>query len=463
MGIGLYTRISEDLDGAGLGVTRQEADCRKLASLRGWTVAGVYTDNDVSAFKVKIVRPEFERLLADLGSGAIDGVVVWDLDRFARQPTDLERAIKLFDDRPLVFATVQGDMDLSSPDGRTMARVMVAFANKSSMDTSRRVKRKHLELSRTGVPVGGNRPFGWQADRRTLDHREAELVRQAAGDILAGLGLHTIARRWNDAGIRTTVGNPWRRGVLRQMLLSPRLAGFRVYHGRKALDENGEPVRGLFEAVLDEVTWEAVVAVITEPARVTRHVHIGGRKYLLSGIVRCGSCGALMHGNADTKWGTFSYACKLPTSGGGCGKVSITGPRLNEMITGLVSGYLSDVEVQRTATPWPRETELGQARRRVAELMTAYSNGTLSSDVVFPAVHRLEKMIDDLADDRADWLRRQVAVTNRPADVEADWPTLAIEQRRAIIQSVLEAVVVKPAAKRGGRFDPTRVEVVWRQ
>jgi hypothetical protein len=95
--------------------------------------------------------------------------------------------------------------------------------------------------------------------------------------------------------------------------------------------------------------------------------------------------------------------------------------------------------------------------------MTAYSNGTLSSDVVFPAVHRLEKMIDDLADDRADWLRRQVAVTNRPADVEADWPTLAIEQRRAIIQSVLEAVVVKPAAKRGGRFDPTRVEVVWRQ
>jgi site-specific DNA recombinase len=60
-------------------------------------------------------------------------------------------------------------------------------------------------------------------------------------------------------------------------------------------------------------------------------------------------------------------------------------------------------------------------------------------------------------------VRRQVAVTNRPADVEGDWPTLAIEQRRAIIQSVLEAVVEKPAARRGGRFDPTRVEVVWRQ
>ena len=463
MGIGLYTRISEDLDGAGLGVARQETDCRKLASLRGWEVAGVYTDNDVSAFKVKIVRPEFERLLSDLQSGVIEGVVVYDLDRFARQPADLERAIRIFDERPLVFATVQGDIDLSSPDGRTMARVMVAFANKSSMDTSRRVKRKHLELSRTGVPVGGNRPFGWQTDRRTLDAQEAELVRQAARDVLAGVGLHTIARRWNEAGVKTTAGNAWRRGVVRQMLLSPRLAGYRVYHGKKAVDENGDPVRGLFDAVLDEDTWEAVVAVLTAPDRVTRHVHVGGRKYLLSGVVRCGLCGSHLHGNANTKWATFTYSCKLPTSGGGCGKVAITGPRVDEMVTELVIGYLGEVEVQRTTTPWPQESELESVRARIAELMKAYGDGTLSSDVVFPAVHRLEQRINELSDERADWLRRQVAVTSRPADVRADWPDLTVEQRRSIIQSVLEAVVVKPAARTGGRFDPTRVEVVWRQ
>jgi site-specific DNA recombinase len=324
------------------------------------------------------------------------------------------------------------------------------------------VKRKHLELSRTGVPVGGNRPFGWQLDRRTLDPREAELVREAARDVLTGVGLHTIARRWNDAGIKTTAGNAWRRGVVRQMLLSPRLAGYRVYHGKKALNEDGEPVRGLFEPVLDEATWEAVVAVLTAPERVTRHVHVGGRKYLLSGIVRCGRCGSLLHGNANTKWSTFTYACKLPTSGGGCGKVAITGPRLDEMVTELVAAYLADVEVQRTVAPWPREGELETARSKIAELMTAFSSGTLSSDVVFPAVHRLERTVAELSDERSDWLRRQVAVTSRPADIKGDWPSLEVEQRRAIIQSVLDAVVVKPAARTGGRFDPSRVEVVWR-
>ncbi|MDA8046846.1 MAG: recombinase family protein, partial [Actinomycetota bacterium] len=90
MDIGLYSRISEDLDGTGLGVARQEEDCRKLADLRGWSVSKVYQDNDVPAFKSKVVRPQFERMLTDLESGVIDGVVVYDLDRFARQPVDLE-------------------------------------------------------------------------------------------------------------------------------------------------------------------------------------------------------------------------------------------------------------------------------------------------------------------------------------------------------------------------------------
>lgn len=176
----------------------------------------MFRDNDLSAYKAKMVRPEFERLLVALESGRLDGVVVYDLDRFARKPSDLERAIVMFDARPgLHFATVQSDIDLLTPDGRTMARVLVAFGNKASMDTSRRVKRKRTELAQRGVPVGGSRPFGWQDDHRTLDEVEARLLRQAAADILAGMGLHTICRRWIETGVTTPRGNPWRRGVLK--------------------------------------------------------------------------------------------------------------------------------------------------------------------------------------------------------------------------------------------------------
>ena len=188
MRVGIYARISEDSEGRGLGVARQEQDARTIAKLRGWEVGQVYVDNDVSAFNAKVIRHEFERMLEDLRLGAVDGCVVYDLDRFARQPADLERAIKIFDGRDgLAFATVQGDIDLSSPDGRTMARVMVAFANKSSMDTSRRAKRKHLELAQSGALVGSRRVFGYEDDRVTLKQSEVDLIREAATDIISGV------------------------------------------------------------------------------------------------------------------------------------------------------------------------------------------------------------------------------------------------------------------------------------
>ena len=239
----MYARISNNSEGKGLGVARQEQDARTIAGLRGRNVAQVYVDNDVSAFNTKVYRYEFERMLDDLASGVVDGCVVYDLDRFARQPADLEHAIRIFDDRTgMAFATVQGDIDLSSPDGRTMARVMVAFANKSSMDTSRRAKRKHLELAQQGALVGTGRVFGYEDDRVTLKEDEADLIRQAAADIISGIALHAIARRWNELGVKTPYGNIWRQAPLRAMMVNPRLAGYRMHRKAIALDTDGNRV-----------------------------------------------------------------------------------------------------------------------------------------------------------------------------------------------------------------------------
>lgn len=458
--VGAYVRISEDADGLALGVARQEADCRKLADLRGWTIAEVYSDNDVSAYKPRVVRPGFERLLADLAGGGLGGVVVYDLDRLARKPKDLERIIDLFDVRPLVFATVQGDLDLSTSDGRTMARVMTAFANKASADTARRVTRKHLELAMSGVAVGGHRPFGYEHDKRTIRASEADLIRHAATDLLAGVGLHTIARRWNEAGVRATTGNLWRKTVLRNMLLSPRMAGFRVYRGGIARRPDGTAVTGLFEPILEVATWEAVVALLRDPAR-GKHVHLGGRKYLLAGIIRCGLCGGTLVGSANTRYHTFGYVCKSATNGG-CGKVAISGPSTDRLITDLTLGYLADRVVPRDSGPWPGEQELAAVSGQVRELMDAYRRRELSGEVVFPAVSGLEQQAARLRAERSGWLRAQVAQAVQPVNAVEAWPALDTDQRRAVVASVLHSVVVRPATIRGNRYDPTRVEPVWR-
>ena len=62
--VAIYARLSLDRDATGLGVARQEEECREYAAVRGWVVGEVYVDNDISATSGKR-RPEFERLLAD--------------------------------------------------------------------------------------------------------------------------------------------------------------------------------------------------------------------------------------------------------------------------------------------------------------------------------------------------------------------------------------------------------------
>ena len=64
----IYVRISQDRSGAGLGVERQEAECRELADRLGWTVADMYCDNDISAYSGRR-RPDYESMLADVEAG----------------------------------------------------------------------------------------------------------------------------------------------------------------------------------------------------------------------------------------------------------------------------------------------------------------------------------------------------------------------------------------------------------
>jgi len=71
----IYARISSDPAGTRLGVDRQIADCEALAARKGWPVAGVYEDNDTSAWSGR-VRPEYRRLLEDIKDRLVDGVLV---------------------------------------------------------------------------------------------------------------------------------------------------------------------------------------------------------------------------------------------------------------------------------------------------------------------------------------------------------------------------------------------------
>src|SRR6478735_5573657 len=90
----IYTRISRDREGAGLGVDRQEADCRALAERLGWDVAAVFVDNDISAYSGK-PRPQYRAMLEAIKQGRIRGLIAWHPDRLYRRAVDLEEIVTI--------------------------------------------------------------------------------------------------------------------------------------------------------------------------------------------------------------------------------------------------------------------------------------------------------------------------------------------------------------------------------
>jgi site-specific DNA recombinase len=124
------------------GVQRQEQDCRALGAQKGWHLAGVYCDNDVSAYSGRR-RPEYRRLLTDIKAGRIDGVGVWHLDPLHRSPRELEDFFAIVDEAGVTHvATVTGDHNLGTNEGRLQARLLGSVARFESDHKRDRIKRE---------------------------------------------------------------------------------------------------------------------------------------------------------------------------------------------------------------------------------------------------------------------------------------------------------------------------------
>ncbi len=225
----IYARISHDPDGTHLGTARQVKDCQELAARRGWTVVETFVDDDTSATSGK-PRPRYEALLAALRAGRVNSLVVWDVDRLTRTPRELEDLVDLADQRGGALASVGGEIDLASPQGRLTARIKGSVARHESEQLARRVRRKMAERAEAGQPHG-RVPFGWRREyqhdasgrvtgsRDVLDPGPAELVRQAAAAVLAGESLRSIVQRLDASGAPTPTDRPWSTSTLRGVLL----------------------------------------------------------------------------------------------------------------------------------------------------------------------------------------------------------------------------------------------------
>lgn len=304
----IYTRISNDPEGLELGVVRQEEDCRKLAHKHGISVEMIYTDNDISAStRSQKRRPQFEAMMSAAEDGDYEALIFYSTSRLTRRPIEYERIIDLVKLRGTQLLTVaSGIVDLTTADGRAIARTMAAWDAAEAERTSERVTRAAQQRAENGYFHGGWPAFGFRVVKEVSNGRErvvawrhdpkhARWLREAAHRVLAGESVYAITSDWHRKGRLTGKGGVWQPRTLQRALLNPAVVGKREYRGNL--------YDAVWSPILDLGTWDRLHSVLKERANGRPQFAAKGnkRKYVLSGLVRCADCGAVLRSMGANK------------------------------------------------------------------------------------------------------------------------------------------------------------------
>ena len=464
---GIYARISSDQEGTQAGVKRQVADCHKLADSLGWPVAQEYVDNDISAYSGR-TRPQYERMLADIAGGIIDAVLVYHLDRLTRRPKELEHFVEVTDAAKVTQVRfVIGGMDIGTGDGLLVARIEAAVAANASSAASRRIIRKNEEVAQEGRPHGGTRAFGYENDKITICTAEANIIKKIVTRFLAGESLRSLAQWLNDNGVTGVRGKAaWRSHTVKAIISSPRIAGLREYRGSVVGD-------AVWKAIITTAEHDQVVARLDALKNSGRRAP---RRYLLSGLLRCGKCGRALYSSnriySTARKEVRRYVCLSGPNHGGCGGLTVVAPPTEQLIADAVLYRLDTSELadalagkaSQNADFGPLAEEITADKAQLDELTDLYTARSITSaewlrarNTIEPRIRTNEKKLAQMTSHH-----ELTAVIGQGGALRRKWPDLTLDRQSAVVRAILDHAIVAPGTSGARSLDPSRITPVWR-
>ncbi len=284
----IYARISV-LELNTPKVENQIADLRVYAERKGYTVVAVYVDDGISATNGDD-RPEFDRLLIDMGKGDFDVILATEPERVAR--TNMETAMLngLCAAAGTRYDTIRaGLIDPATASGEFQATIFGAFGAMESKRKSERQIASNATKRAQGVATPGQRPFGWEiVGAKPISFvpvwPEQALIWRGIQLILDEVKPWGVAKEWNRSGIPTGRGNAWTTTSVVSVLRRWRNAGF--------TEHADEPIaKAAWEAICTREELEEVRVRLDK--RGERSAGWRAPVGLCSGIARC-VCGATM-------------------------------------------------------------------------------------------------------------------------------------------------------------------------
>jgi DNA invertase Pin-like site-specific DNA recombinase len=365
------------------------------------------------------------------------------------------------------------------------------------------------DLNERGVPSPGAGGWVWQQVKRAVsglrDATELTAPQVTAvkalvdgAEVTSAQARRMVAAGWPDidpaplasalatgephshgeaARLLTELGVPaprtlWRAANLGKMIQRGALCGWRDYRPGTRSGGGALVAEGSWTPILDKTVTERLRAVLNAPGR-----KMAGRHplYLLTGTLTCGRCGARLVGVTDTRSDRRRYQCTQVPGTARCGRLTITAPPVDQLITAAVLDVLSDSAFRSGRRRPTNAGDLDDAVEALAALdveeaewRTDLAAGRIDRPTFLDALDGIKERRKPLEKTvGAASPTVTAALTGIPVDrrqVEVWWEAANVEAQRRVVRALIDYVEISPAPRPGStQFDVGRVgSPVWR-
>jgi site-specific DNA recombinase len=470
--VGIWIRVSTDIQVKDDSPEHHERRGRAYAEAKGWEVVEVYRLDAVSG-KAVMEQPEAKRMLKDVRSGHITGLIFSKLARLARNTKELLEFAEIFKQYNADLISLAESIDTSTPAGRLFYTMIAAMATWEREEIAERVAASVPIRAKMGKTLGGAAPFGykwegkewngvrWLKKEFVVDEKEAPVRKLIYEYFLKLKRKKAVAAQLNKEGYRTRNGSKFSDTTIDRLIRDSAAKGQRLANYTKSLGEGKhwkmKPKEDWIiipcEAIVSEDIWnqcnEILDSQLTKRRAGRRPVH------LLSGYLECESCRKKMYIYHEK---TPTYRCKF------C-KTSIPSDDLNEIFHEQLKSYLladmnapqyrekADAILQEKIVLLEKnQAESERLAKRMTNLVTMKLDGDLSKEAfqreykpLEEQYSQLEKQLPDL-EAEVDFLRIQHlssdAILEEAKNLYERWPSLPFEEKRNIVEVITENIII---------------------
>ena len=331
----IYARYSSD-NQREESIEGQIRECTAYAEKNGITIVKHYIDRAISAKTDN--RPEFQQMIKDSDKKLFDIVLVWKLDRFARNRYDSARyktqlkknGVKLMSATEIIS---------EGPEGIILESVLEGYAEYYSADLAEKVVRGQTENILKGRCNGGRGTFGYTLDSERkfhIDPLTSPFVLESFKKYNEGSTMKEIRDWLNENGIKNPVGGAFTYNSVEHMLKNRRYIGELKFRDVVVPDA----IPPIIPLELFEDVQEKIAKNKKAPAR-----RKAEDDYLLTTKLFCGYCGALMFGESGTsRTGEVHryYKCATAKKHKGCKKKTVRKQWLEDLVVNQTMQLVKD-------------------------------------------------------------------------------------------------------------------------